>query len=232
MFGNPEAASGGAYARTVVVVEDDGFLRSLLADALEKAGFRVSTAANASDAKRVISMVDPDAVILDVDLGRGQNGFDIADRLRAVSDEVGILFLTSLPDSRFVGRDQQAVYKNAAYLNKNMIEDSATVLQALEAVLTGKDVGRFRHDELPDRPLAQLSKTQIQVLRLLAEGKTNQQIADARQRSLGGTESAISRTLEALGIDANADMNVRVAAAIKFAKLVKPSDHSSAIGST
>jgi DNA-binding NarL/FixJ family response regulator len=113
------------------------------------------------------------------------------------------------------------VYKNAAYLNKNLIEDSTTVLQALEAVLTGRDVDRYRHNELRDRPLASLSNTQVQVLRLMAQGLTNQQIADARQRSLAGTESAITRTLEALGIDANANINVRVAAAITFAHLVK-----------
>jgi DNA-binding NarL/FixJ family response regulator len=222
-----DAVPAPSYPRTIVVVEDDGFLRSLLADSLESAGFLVSTAANASDAKRVINLVDPDAVILDVDLGRGPTGFDIADRLRAQSDEVGILFLTSLPDPRFAGRDQSAVYKNAAYLNKNMIEDSTTVLNALNAVLTGRDVARYRHNELGDRPFAQLSNTQVQVLRLLAEGKTNQQIADARQRSLGGTESAITRTLEALGIDAQANINVRVAAANKFSHLVKSSDPES-----
>lgn len=42
------------YKRSVVVVEDDSFLRSLLADSIEAAGFSVSTAANAADARRVI----------------------------------------------------------------------------------------------------------------------------------------------------------------------------------
>ena len=42
------------YKRTVVVVENDDFLRSLIADSLEKAGFNVATAANGLDAKRMI----------------------------------------------------------------------------------------------------------------------------------------------------------------------------------
>jgi DNA-binding NarL/FixJ family response regulator len=56
----------------------------------------------------------------------------------------------------------------------------------------------------------------VQVLRLIAEGLTNQQIADARKRSIAATESAITRTLEALGIPKDAELNVRVAAAVKF----------------
>ena len=60
----------------------------------------------------------------------------------------------------------------------------------------------------------------MQVLKLLAAGKTNQQIANERKRSLGATESAITRTLEAIGIDGDAEINVRVAAAMKYAALV------------
>ena len=66
------------YQRNIVVVEDDDLLRSLLADSLERAGFRVTTAANAADARRAIHTADPDAVVLDIDLGQGPNGFDIA----------------------------------------------------------------------------------------------------------------------------------------------------------
>lgn len=204
------------FKRSIVVVEDDGFMRGLLADSLEQAGFEVFTAANATDARRTISSIDPDAVILDIDLGEGLNGFDLADSLRAKSSETGIVFLTSIPDPRFVGRDDKSVYKNAAYLNKSMLDDTDTLLKALETVLNEGDIKKFRHHESPVRPLVGLSRTQIQVLQLLSEGKTNQQIADIRQRSIAATESAITRTLEVLGIASDAEVNVRVAAARKY----------------
>ena len=204
------------FKRSVVVVEDDNFVRSLVADSLEGSGFAVSTAATAADAKRLIDAVDPDAVVLDVDLGPGPTGFDIADMLKAQASDVAILFLTSIPDPRFAGRDEKAVYKNAAYLNKHLLKDTSVLVRALEAVLTERGVSSFRHHELEERPLANLSRTQIQVLQLLAEGKTNQQIADIRKRSLAATSSAVTRTLDAIGIDAEAEQNVRVAAAIKY----------------
>ena len=58
--------------------------------------------------------------------------------------------------------------------------------------------------------------SQIQVLRLIADGKTNAQIAGIRDRSLGATESLITRTLSALGISQAGDLNARVVAAREF----------------
>ena len=223
----PESAlKERVLSRSVIIVEDDAFMRSLLADSLEKAGFLVSTAASAADAKRIMKLIDPDAVILDIDLGPGPNGFDIADNIRKSTPDVAIVFLTSLPDTRFAGVDEGSVYKNAAYLNKHLVSDSSTLVDALEAVLLERGVANYRHHELNDRPLANLSRTQIQVLQLIAEGKTNQQIADLRKRSLAATESAITRTLEALGVDAKAEQNVRVAAAMRYAGVVKSTINS------
>lgn len=213
-------------ARSVIVVEDDAFMRSLLADSIEKYGFEVSTAASAADAKRLMKLVDPDAVVLDIDLGPGPTGFDIADNLRRTAPDVAIVFLTSFPDPRFAGQESNSVYKNVAYLNKHLVSDTSTLIEALESVLVERGVGQYRHHELKDRPLANLSRTQIQVLQLIAAGKTNQQIADLRKRSLAATESAVTRTLEALGVDARADQNVRVAAAMRYAGVVKSTTSS------
>jgi len=214
---SPEAT----FSRSVVVVEDDAFMRSLLADSLDKAGFEVSTAASAADAKRLIKVVNPDAVVLDIGLGSGPDGFDLAENIRKLTPDIAIVFLTTMPDPRFAGRDDKAVYPNAAYLNKHLLSDSNTLVEALEAVLTERGVTGFRHHEAADRPLVNLSKTQIQVLQLVAQGKTNQQIADIRKRSLAATESAITRTLEALGIETHAEQNVRVAAASRYVGVVR-----------
>ena len=84
--------------RTVLVVENEDFLRSLIADSLEKAGFKVATAANGLDAKRLISSVDPDALVVDIHLGNGPSGLDVAAQISLTTPEVGIVFLTDLPD--------------------------------------------------------------------------------------------------------------------------------------
>ena len=202
--------------RSVVVVEDDPFMRSLIAETLDNAGFQVQTAANASDAKRAVRIQDPDAVVIDIHLGDGPDGFDLVQSIRKDSPEIAVVFLTAQPDPRFSGKGKEAVVKNAVYLNKNLLTGSNTLIQALEAALVERGTEKFRHDKLSDRPLANLSNTQIQVLKLLSEGLTNQQIADIRNRSLAATESSITRTLEALGIAKDAELNVRVAAAVAY----------------
>jgi len=207
--------------RTVLVVENEDFLRSLIADSLEKAGFIVATAANGLDAKRLISSVDPDALILDIDLGHGPTGLDVATQISLTTPEVGIVFLTDLPDPRFA-REKHEVKKNQAYLNKKLLADSAALVEAIEAVLLETGIDDFRHDKLEGRPLANLSRTQLQILKLLSEGKTNQQIADARGRSLSATESAVTRTLEELDIPKDAEVNVRVVATRKYFEAISP----------
>ena len=212
------------YQRNIVVVEDDDLLRSLLADSLERAGFRVTTAANAADARRAIHASDPDAVVLDIDLGQGPNGFDIAETLRRDSKDVGIVFLTTVPEPRFTDQKVKQITKNEAYINKSLISESKVIIDALEAVLRESDLKDFRHHEIDDRPLGNLSNTQVEIIKMLSEGKTNQQIADLRERSLGSTESMIARTLEALGIQNTKDVNGRVAAVRKYLNVVKPTD--------
>lgn len=204
------------YKRTVVLVEDETFLRSLLADSLEKAGFLVTTAATAADARRAINTVNPDAVVLDIDLGPGPSGLDIGEALIAQAPDIAIVYLTAISDVRVMDDIGRKVYPKAAYLNKALIEDTHVLVDALEAVLTERDVSAFRHDKRKDQPLFNLSLTQIQILKLIAEGKTNQQIADIRHRSLSATEGSISRAFAALGIEASSEHNARVLAVRKF----------------
>jgi DNA-binding NarL/FixJ family response regulator len=222
MPSNEEKTPNELFQRSVVIVEDDSFMRSLLAEYLEKAGFLVSTASSAADARRQINAVDPDAVVIDIDLGPGQSGLDVAAALNTEANEVGIVFLTNYSDPRFAGEELTRIHPKAAYLNKHMIEDSSTLLLALNAVLVERDVEAYRYDKRTDRPMARLSASQIQALRLLADGKTNQQIAEARQRSLDATESLITRTLASLGLDSNADINARVFAAREFMSQIAP----------
>jgi DNA-binding NarL/FixJ family response regulator len=211
----------GEYKRTVLVVENDDFMRSLIADSLESAGFDVATASNGLDAKRLMSSVDPDAIILDIDLGNGPTGLDVAAQITITNPEIGIVFLTDLPDPRFA-REKHEVKKNQAYLNKKLLADSVILVEAIEAVLMETGIDDFRHDKFDGRPLANLSRTQLEILKLLSEGKTNQQIADARGRSLSATESAVTRTLEELGIPKDAELNVRVVATCKYFEAISP----------
>lgn len=204
------------YSRHVVVVEDEALLRDLIAKTLESNGFEVTTAANAADAARAFKAYDPDAVVLDVELGPGPNGFDFAESLHTTAPDVGIVFLTNLPDARFAGRDTKDLPSNISYLRKSQLVDSNELISALEAVLHDSVDLDQRHDLAADRPLASLSKKQISVLQLLAMGYTNSQIAEKRGTTVRAVEGIVSRIFQALDIDVQAEGNARVEAASTY----------------
>ena len=198
--------------RTIVVVENESLLRDLIARSLEAAGFDVSTAANAADAKRAVKATDPDVCVVDIELGPGPNGFDFAEYLSREAQDVGVVFLTSLPDPRFANRDSKSITQNQAYLRKSQLVDSKELIEAVNAVLKEQDVDKFRHDQNQTRPLAELSKRQISVLKLVAEGQSNSQIAEERGTTVRAVEGMVSRIFIALGIDAQGVGNARVEA--------------------
>ena len=59
------------YARTVLVVEDEPLLCDLIVTALEERGFAAVGAASAVEAKRIFRAMDPDGIVMDIDLGPG-----------------------------------------------------------------------------------------------------------------------------------------------------------------
>jgi DNA-binding NarL/FixJ family response regulator len=199
-------------SRTLVVVENESLLRDLIARSLEAVGFNVTTAANASDAKRACKAVDPDACIVDIELGPGPDGFDFAEYLSREAPDVGVVFLTNLPDPRFAKKDAKAVKQSQAYLRKSQLVDSKELVDAVNAVLKEEDVSKFRHDQAAGRPLAKLSKRQLAVLQLMADGLSNSQIADERGTTLRAVEGMISRIFQALEIDAHGAGNARITA--------------------
>lgn len=204
-----------SYARRVLVVEDEPLLRDLIGKSLEAAGFIVTTAANAADAKRSIKVSDPDAMVVDIELGPGPTGLDLAEVVVRQFPSVGVVFLTNLPDPRFSTDSKAQVSKNQAYLRKSALQTGSELVEAIEAVLRDRVTQNYRHDLASNRPLSGLSQRQIATLKLVAEGKTNSQIAKLRGTSIRAVESMLSRVFDALEIDPKAS-NPRVEAVSKY----------------
>ena len=209
--------------RSVLIVEDDALLRELLAVALEQHGFGVETAASASDARRLFTRGDHDAIVMDVNLGPGPTGFDVAEAILEKAPHTAIVFLTNLPDPRFAETDAQGLPRGVAYLRKSNLSDVNTLVAALDAALRGTNVDAFRHDRDPNRPLGNLTKKQIKVLQLAAGGKTNAQIADERGVSVKAVEDTIARAGRALGVHETNEGNIRVAIVRRFLQVTNGS---------
>jgi len=200
----------------VLVVEDDRLTLGLLAEILTQSGFVVGAADSATRARAMWNRMDPDAVVLDVDLGVGVNGFDLADAFLAQDPSLAVLFLSNLPDARFAGRNPASLPAGVGYVRKEEISDPKVLVAALDAVLRGSKIDTPRQDLDPGRPMAGLSRTQIDVLRMVALGMSNQQIANERGTSTRAVHNVLSRCMVLIGVNMTDEGHARVAAAREF----------------
>lgn len=199
-------------ARSVLIVDDEVLLREMVTQLLQQAGFRTLTAANSVDAIGLFRRSDPDAVIIDIDLGIGPDGLQLAEAITRESPGTALVFLTNLPHARLSPSPSPQVLNHVAYLRKSQLSTSNELVLALNAALGERVTAAQRHDQFSNDALSALSAAQLEVLRMVSEGLSNEQIAEARHTSIRSVERLISRILETLSIDPQVG-NSRVRAA-------------------
>ena len=207
------------YQRTVLIVEDEPFIRGLLFEKLKADGFAVELASSAAEARKIAANKDLDVAVLDIDLGTGPSGLDLGLALHKIHPELALVFLTHVPEPRIYGVDIKQVPKNAAYLLKERLTDPHLLTSAIEAAIRDKVGPEFRDDLKPSHPLINVSKTQLEVLRMIARGMSNQDIAEQRGTSLRAVENLVNRAFAAANIEVKSKMSARVLAAREFIKV-------------
>jgi DNA-binding NarL/FixJ family response regulator len=206
--------------RRVLIVEDEPLIRNLVANQLSQEGFEVHTASDAAEARKKADALSPDVAVLDVELGFGPTGFDLAAIFRKQDPGIALVFLTHLPEPRLIGLDNRIVPKNAAYLVKDRITDPAILIEAIEAALRERVGEHLRDDRRITTKFSGISRSQIEVLHLMASGFSNQQIADHRGTTVRAVENLIKRAFEAAGISGDNQMHMRVTAAREYLKAI------------
>lgn len=190
-------------------------MSSLLADVLTAAGFDVDVASNVVDALESARDFDPDAALLDVALGDGPSGLDLARVLNLKRPDIALIFLTRHPDLRTAGLDAGDIPQGCGFLRKDMVANSQYLVGAIETVLA-ENAGEVRHDLAEDRPLANLTRKQLDVLRMAAQGLTNTAIAQRRSTSERSVEALMHAIFVTLGIESHGDVNPRVEAVRQY----------------
>lgn len=199
------------FSRKILVVDDEPIIRTLIAERLEHLGFETFTAHDALSAKRVMLTQDPDALVVDLDLGDGPSGTELVTALAAINPALGFVLLTNYIPT-------QAELKTAEhieYLNKRDVSDVQLIVDALDRVL--RDRATLQLPDATSSKLSTLTKGQLDVLALLAKGLSNSEIALERKVGIRAIEQTIHRIYLALGLSSNTGKSTRVAAARMYA---------------
>lgn len=194
----------------LILIEDDLFTRATLGDALMRHGFDVKArAATAAEAIAAQIRFDPQVAVLDLDLGVGPTGIDVAIALRNRNPEIGIVFLTTYKDPRLIEANLPSLPEGSIFLNKNqMSSTSILVTQIALAVL--KPRARRSSVWFRNGPLSALSSTQLQILKDIADGLSTAEIARTRGVSEQAIDKSIARISKHLDLPKSADTNQRV----------------------
>ncbi len=196
-------------ANRIIVVEDDGFTRMLLAGQLEQLGYSVvahtASAADALDAARVHR---PHLALLDLDLGRGPTGIDLAHGLRRLLSDIGIVLLTSYADTRLTGEHRPLPPGSIALVKRSL--DDASMLDAALRMAVDPMQRVALASRLPDTISPRLSDGQAEILRLVANGFSNAEIARRRQLTESAIVKAVARLVQQLALEPRPGDNQRV----------------------
>jgi len=194
---------------SVLVVEDEAFVRATVTSALRFHEFDVvASVGSAVEAIEAFRLYLPDVALLDLDLGAGPTGADLAVGMRRARPGVGIVFLTSFEDPRLLDSRLTNMPERCAYVVKQSLEDTALLAAAIDGCDEGGQV-----------PRVNLTASQAETLRFLAAGLSNAEIARLRVVEVSAVEKTIRRIAEALHLGQVEGTNQRVALAREYYRL-------------
>lgn len=201
---------------SVLLVEDDVFSRSTLAAALLGANIEVKDqVAKASEAIRAVNKFSIDIAIIDLDLGPGANGIDIAIALREINPRIGIIILTSYSDPRVANPNSLSLPKGSRFLIKSSLNDFSVLIKAILELknqpLSNKNGSKIERVEF--------SENQLSVLQGVAEGLTTKEIAIRAGVSEKAIEGTITRLHLMLELPKKPFLNPRVQLARAYFEL-------------
>lgn len=191
----------------ILLVEDDGFTRMLLCSQLREMGHDVAAdVATAADGIAVLKICQPDLAILDLDLGPGPTGVDLAYAIRKALPKVGILMLSTYVDIRLIG-DFRPLPVGAVFMVKRSLTDTIALESAIAMAVLRESVEPVDPEALG---MPRLRDGQLEIMRLIAYGYTNAEIARRRSLEEASVAKAIARLLQQLGLIVTPERNVRV----------------------
>jgi DNA-binding NarL/FixJ family response regulator len=214
-------------ALRVVVGEDQPLVREGIIRVLEDAGHEVvGVAGDGPDLIRKARAHKPDLIVTDIQMppDSADDGIRAAKTIREELPDTGVLVLSQFLEGRYaldlVGERAAGV----GYLLKDRVGDLTIFLDAVRRVAAGgsaldpqvveRMLARPRHDS----PIDDLTPRERQVLTLMAEGRSNQGIADELIVTVSAVERHVTNIFGKLGLHHTPEDHRRVLAVLTYLK--------------
>jgi DNA-binding NarL/FixJ family response regulator len=209
----------------VVIAEDSVLLREGLERLLGENGFDVvGSCTTAEDLLLKVRSYEPDVAIVDIRLPptHSDEGMRAAIQIRADHPSVGVLVLSQYVELGLALKLLADSAEGAGYLLKDRVSDVDEFIGAVRRVAAGGSaldpviVSTLLSKRRDDDPLADLTPREREVLELMAEGLSNQGIADRLVISLRAVEKYVSTIFTKLGLPSTGSDSRRVLAVLLY----------------
>ncbi|WOQ16262.1 response regulator transcription factor [Raineyella sp. W15-4] len=191
-------------AITVAICDDHGIIRSGIQRILESTpAFRlVGSAASGADLLAMLDRISPDLLVLDIRLSDA-NGLDLLEQVVARSPRTRVVMLSMYDAKGYVAKARARGAR--AYLTKECLDDE--LLSLLHDVARDEDPASFRSavpetgrtDRAGQPDIDTLSSRELEVMKLIASGLTNGEIAaelTVSPRTVESHRASIQRKLQ------------------------------------
>ncbi|HEU5064714.1 MAG TPA: response regulator transcription factor [Gaiellaceae bacterium] len=209
----------------VVIAEDSVLLREGIVRILEEAGCEiVGQSSTADDLMLKVRSYDPNVAIIDIRMppSHTDEGLSAAKAIRADHKGVGVLVLSQYVEPDYALELLAEDAEGVGYLLKDRVADVGEFTSAVRRVADGGSaldpaivtqlVGRRRADD----PVSSLTPREREVLELMAEGRSNQAIAQRLVVTERAVEKHVTSIFGKLGLPAAAEDHRRVLAVLAF----------------
>ena len=220
--GDGESALGNDSEIRVLLAEDHALFRQGLRELLDAAGLSViGEASDGTSAVRLTRELRPDVVVMDLHMPR-MDGIDATSEIMKAERPPIVLVLTvsttndDVLDAIAAGASGYLLKDAAADEIVNAVRNASAGQSSLSPTIAGAVVRRVREQsvasEQPEDLLA-LSARETEILRLVAQGRDNTEIAQELYLSPSTVKNHVSSILEKLGVDSRVQAAVRAARA-------------------
>jgi two-component system nitrate/nitrite response regulator NarL len=207
-----------------LIVDDHSLTRVLLTSYLETLNAEiVGHVALAREAMELAFSAKPNLAVLDLDLGLGPTGIDLAHGLRRVNPKIAIVMLTSYEDPRLLRVKNLDLPRGAVYLGKKDVTSGQVLADAILLAMANADEpnpGSLETNVVSS--VRKLSDSQIEIMRLVAAGLSNARIAEVQYLTESAVGKAIARLIRQLDIAADKHQNQRVLIAQAYYAAIGP----------
>lgn len=210
----------------IVIADDSVLIRAGIVRILEDAGLEV--AGQATTAEELLELVRdqrPDLAIVDIRMppGKGDEGIVATHTIRAeFGDGVPVLVLSQYLEPDFALRLLEDGGRGIGYLLKDRVADSREFIDAVRRVADGGQVvdptivRRLVQRRRREDPLDELTDRERDVLTLMAEGRSNQSIAERLSLATKTVEAHVGAIFGKLRLEPDATGHRRVLAVLAF----------------